>query len=171
MSLMNYQGLGDEMNTYKTVSAQLENTLSKLSFFMKTLSEYGILFADNSQKALDEFYTELSKENQNITLNISLSNLCQNYKVFFNNFRDNYNNIKNTLCTKIDKYIPELKKFNEETESNFNSIIYKFHENKIILEKSKLYYFETCEIEEKRKKDDKNASSNIQKIPGNPVYF
>ena len=166
---MNYANLDKEIIAYKDYSKQVEQTLSKLSLFFKSFSNNGIIFLDNTQKSLEEFYQELNKENRTTTHNITLGNFCKDFKLFFEKVKNIFEQINKNIPEKISEYIIKFQSISEESNNKLNTILSTLSENKIKLEKDKYSYFDSCktEVEHEKKSKGKNKNKDLSKYETN----
>ena len=77
---MNYSNLEKEIKEYSEYNKQIIIIISKLSQFFKYFGQQGKKFIKASQKAFEDFYLELIKENTSSTFYVT-------YFYFYNNFK------------------------------------------------------------------------------------
>ena len=166
---MYYANLDKEIIAYKDFSKQVEQTLSKLSLFFKSFSDNGIIFLDNSQKSLEEFYQELNNENRTTTHNIALANFYKDFKSYFEKVKIIFVKINKNISDKINEYIIKYQNMSEESNNKLNSMLSILSENKIKLEKDKYNYFDSfkTEVEYEKKLKGKNKHKDISKYETN----
>ena len=166
---MNYANLDKEIIAYKNFSKQVEQTLLKLSLFFKTFSDNGIIFLDNTEKSLEEFYQELNKENRTTTHNISFGNFYKDFKSYIEKVKDIFIQINKNISDRITEYIIRYQNICEESNNKLNTMLSILSENKIKLEKDKYNYFDSCktEIEYEKKSKGKNKQKDISKYEAN----
>jgi len=157
---MSYGNMDEEMKQHQTYLRQSEITLGKLSYFIKDFGKSGVRFIERSQKIFEEFIIELKKEDESTTLNISLSNIFNEYTSFFNKFKETFNSIDKEVGEKISDFEKEYKIKNKENVANLNKISMRINESKQQLDKIKNVYFDSCKeiIDIEKKIDPKKLS-------------
>ena len=98
---MSYGNLDEEIKEHQAFLKQSELTLGKLSYFFKEFGKNGINFIEKSQKIFDTFFNELKKEDNSTTLNISLTNIYNEYISFFNKFKNFFTSLDKKIGEKI----------------------------------------------------------------------
>ena len=152
---MSYGNMDEEMKQHQTYLRQSEITLGKLSNFIKDFGKSGVKFIERFQKLFEEYLIELKKEDESTTLNISLSNIFNEYTSFFNKFKETFNSIDKEVGEKISDFEKEYKIKNKENVANLNKISIQINESKQQLDKIKNAYFDSCkEILDIEKKID-----------------
>ena len=88
--MSNQLTLKKEIKNYINITKQYELTLTKLSQFFQVISSNGKIFIAKSDKALEEFYTELQKEDKTTTHNICFRNFYEKMKEYFFKLNTNF---------------------------------------------------------------------------------
>ena len=163
--------LESEIKLYNNFIKQQETTLLKLSLFFKTMATNGLKFIENSKKALDDYFTELKKENPTATHIICLTNFFNGLKKYFDKIKEIYQNIDNQCANKITEFSNNFKNKINDQINNLSKINNKLKEEKSGLEKAKNDYFNAnknvaevetkiIQLESKNKKEDEFRKNN-----------
>ena len=80
---MSYGNMDEEMKKHMEYTKKTETTLGKLSSFFKEVGKSGVKFIEKIQKSFDEFIIELKKEDNTTTMNMALTNICNDFTAFF----------------------------------------------------------------------------------------
>ena len=149
--------MDEEIKEHQGFLRQSEVTLGKLLNFFKEFGKNGIKFIDSSQKKLDEFFSELKKEDNSTTLNISLTNIYNTYTSYFKKLKESFDFVDKKIGGKISEFEKDYKTKNKENISKLNKLSLKINENKKTLDNIKNNYFDASkEIIEIEKKIDPN---------------
>ena len=140
--MSNQLTLKKEIKNYSNITKQYELTLTKLAQFFQALSLNGKMFLSKSEKALEEFYNELQKEDKTTTYNICFRNFYERVKEYFSKLNSNLLEIDKQLEGKLLNFITVYKTNNNGAIKQLEKILTKIEEQKIILEKSKISYFD-----------------------------
>ena len=152
---MSYGNMDEEIKEYQTFLRQTEITLEKLSNFFKEFGKNGIKFIERYQKLFDDFLSELKKEDDSTTLNISMTNVYNEYTLFFTKIKETFNSLDKKVGEKISEFEKKYKTYNKENITKLTRLSAKINENKQLLDKSKNSYFDSCkEIMEIEKRMD-----------------
>ena len=147
--------MDEEIKEHQAFLKQSETTIGKLSYFFKEFSKNGIKYIERSQKTLEDFFNELKKEDNSTTLNISLTNIYNEYVSFFDKFKNFFNSIDKKIVEKITEFEKGYKTKNKENLSKLNKLSLLINEGKKQLDVAKNYYFDSAkEILEIEKKID-----------------
>ena len=147
--------MDEEIKEHQAFLKQSEITLGKLSNFFKELGKNGIKFIERTQKLFEEFFNELKKEDNSTTLNISLTNLYNEYSTFFDKLKNSFNSLDKNLGENISIFEKDYKTKNKENILKLNKLSLKINENKKQLDLIKNNYFDSCkEIMDIEKKND-----------------
>ena len=147
--------MDEEIKEHQAFLKQSEITLGKLSNFFKELGKNGIKFIERTQKLFEEFFNELKKEDNSTTLNISLTNLYNEYSTFFDKLKNSFNSLDKNLGENISIFEKDYKTKNKENILKLNKLSLKINENKKQLDLIKNNYFDSCkEIMDIEKKID-----------------
>ena len=147
--------MDEEIKEHQAFLKQSEITLGKLSNFCKELGKSGIKFIEKTQKSFEEFYNELKKEDNSTTLNISLTNLYNEYSSFFEKLKNCFNSLDKKIGENISMFEKDYKTKNRENVIKLNKLSIKINENKKQLDIIKNNYFDSCkEIIDIEKKID-----------------
>ena len=141
---MNFGEIDDEIKEYQTFFRQSELTMNKLSLFFKEFSKSGNKFIDKIQKSLDDFFTELQKEDNSTTLNINFTSFYNVYTKFLSNVKTYFNAIDQKLGENLINYEKEYHLKNNNSITELTKISNKLNESKAQLEKAKNNYFDAC---------------------------
>ena len=158
---MSYGNIDEEVKKHQAFIKQNEITLSKLTSFIKEVGKNGVKFIEKIQKSFDEFIVELKKEDNSTTLNISLTNICNEFSLFFNKKKDSFVSIEKKLGEKMSEFEKDYKTKYRENISKIALLSTKINEKKIQVDKIKNEYFNSCkEILEIEKKIDPDKLNN-----------
>ena len=147
--------MDEEIKEHQAFLKQSEITLGKLSNFFKELGKNGIKFIERTQKLFEEFFNELKKEDNSTTLNISLTNLYNEYSTFFDKLKNSFNSLDKNIGENISIFEKDYKTKNKENILKLNKLSLKINENKKQLDLIKNNYFDSCkEIMDIEKKID-----------------
>ena len=111
---MSYGNMDEEIKEYQTFLRQTEITLEKLSNFFKEFGKNGIKFIERYQKLFDDFLSELKKEDDSTTLNISMTNVYNEYTLFFTKIKETFNSLDKKVGEKISEFEKKYKTYNKE---------------------------------------------------------
>ena len=139
-----YSNLEKEIKEYSDYNKQSIVTISKLSQFYKSIGQQGKKFIKSILSSLDDFNSELSKENTSSTISITYNYFSFNLKKFLNIFEESLDNFEIKLGQHIEKYETKFKNSYGEVINQFNTLSSKINERKEKLEKSKYSYFDCC---------------------------
>lgn len=152
---MSYGNLDEEIKEHQTFLKQSEITLGKLSFFIKEFGKTGVKFIEKVQKSFEDFFNELKKEDNSTTLNISLTNIYNEYSSFFDKMKNCFNSLDKNLGENISQFEKEYKAKNKENISKLIKLNLKINEAKKQLDIVKNNYFDSSkEIIDIEKKID-----------------
>ena len=147
--------MDEEIKEHQVFLKQSETTFGKLSTFFKEFGKNGIKFIEKSQKSFEEFFNELKKEDNSTTLNISLTNVYNEYTLFFEKIKIFFNSLDKNIGENISAYEKEYKLKNKENINKLNKLSLKINEIKKQLDITKNNYFDSCkEIMDIEKKID-----------------
>ena len=132
-----YSNLEKEIKEYSDYNKQSIVTISKLSQFYKSIGQQGKKFIKSILSSLDDFNSELSKENTSSTISITYNYFSFNLKKFLNIFEESLDNFEIKLGQHIEKYETKFKNSYGEVINQFNTLSSKINERKEKLEKSK----------------------------------
>ena len=157
---MSYGNLDEEIKEHQAFLKQSELTLGKLSYFFKEFGKNGINFIEKSQKIFDTFFNELKKEDNSTTLNISLTNIYNEYISFFNKFKNFFTSLDKKIGEKISEFEKEYKTKNKENTLKLTKLSSTINEGKRQLDITKNSYFDSAKeiIEIEKKIDPKKMS-------------
>ena len=141
---MSNSNLEKEINEYSEFNKQIIVTISKLSQFFKTFSQQGKKFIKSSLKSFEEFYSELSKENQSSTFYITYNYFVLNYKKFLEILEYSFDSFEKKIAYAIEQYESIFKNSYGEVINQFNDLLNNISEKKESLEEKKYKYFEAC---------------------------
>ena len=152
---MSYGNMDEEIKEHQAFLKQSEQTLQKLSTFFKEFGKNGLKFVEKAQKNFDDYFSELKKEDNSTTLNISLTNIYNEFVSFFEKLKSSFNTIDKNIGDKIVEYEKEYKIKNKENISKLNKLSIKINEGKKQLDNIKNIYFDSSkEIFDIEKKID-----------------
>ena len=152
---MSYGNMDEEIKEHQTFLKQSEATLGKLSLFVREFGKNGFRFIDNSQKKLDEFFSELKKEDNSTTLNISLTHIFNEYTLFFKAMKEFFDLIDKKIGGQMVDYEKEYKNKNKENLLKLSRLSSQINERKKKLDECKNGYFDASrEMKEIEKKID-----------------
>jgi len=158
---MSYSNLEKEIKEYTDFNKQAIITISKLSQFFKSFGQQGKKFIKSAQSSYDDFFSELSKENNSSTVFITYNYFTLNFKKYLKYLEESFISFELTLGDYIEKYETHFKNSYGEAINQFNNFSNSINERKEKLEKSKYAYFDSCknslELENKiiQQKDSK----------------
>ena len=158
---MSYSNLEKEIKEYSDYNKQAIITISKLSQFFKSFGQQGKKFIKSAQNSYDEFFSELSKENNSSTVYITYNYFTLNFKKYLKHLEESFISFELTLGDYIEKYETHFKNSYGEVINQFTNFSNSINERKEKLEKSKYTYFDSCktslELENKiiQQKDSK----------------
>ena len=162
---MSYGNMDEEIKEHQAFLKQSEITLGKLSNFFKELGKNGIKFIERTQKLFEEFFNELRKEDNSTTLNISLTNLYNEYSSFFDKLKNCFNSFDKNIGENISIFEKDYKIKNKENILKLNKLSLKINENKKQLDFIKNNYFDSCkEIIDIEKKIDPKKMNDVDLI-------
>ena len=180
---MSYGNVEEEMKRYQLSLKLSENTLSKLSLFFKDIGKNGVKFIEKEQKLLEEFFNELKKEDGSTTLNISITNIYNEYISFFSKMKENFVKLEKNFGDKVEEYLKKYKISNKENLTKLSLINGKINAKKGQLDKAKNSYFDSAkdsvDFEKKMNKEyaglekrkDPKANDEICKITQKRIKF
>ena len=164
---MSYGNMDEEMKKHMEYTKKTETTLGKLSSFFKEVGKSGVKFIEKIQKSFDEFIIELKKEDNTTTMNMSLTNICNDFTAFFNKKRESFASIEKKLGDKVSDFERDYKIKYRENITKMNKLSTQINDAKSQLDKIKNEYLNSCkEILELDKKMDlkKNNNEEIVKL-------
>ena len=135
-----------EIKVYNNLVKQHDFALNKFSSFFKAMTTNGIKFIESSKKSLEEFFTELKKENSSATHIISLTNLYNGLNKYFDKMNEMFHNIDEQCVNKIIEFSNNFKSKNTEIISDLTKLDTSLKEKKSNIEKCKNEYFNSCKI-------------------------
>ena len=141
---MNYSNLEKEIKEYSEYNKQIIIIISKLSQFFKYFGQQGKKFIKASQKAFEDFYLELIKENTSSTFYVTYFYFYNNFKHYLKIFEDCFDSYDTKLGDPIEEYETKFKNSYGEAINKLNDLSNLINEKKSILEKSKYAYFDSC---------------------------
>ena len=163
---MSYGNMDDEIKDHQSFLRQSETTLGKLLSFVREFGKNGVRFMEASQRKMDEFLTELKKEDNSTTLNISLTRIISEYSLFFQKLKDFFDVIDKKIGGQIAEYEKDYKDKNKENVMNLSKLSFQINERKRKLDEYKNGYFDVCremrEIEKKMDPDKLNDEELIR---------
>ena len=152
---MSYGNMDEEIKEHQAYLKQSEQTLQKLSTFFKEFGKNGIKFIEKAQKNFDEYFNELKKEDNSTTLNISLTNIYNEYISFFDKLKISFNTIDKKIGDKIAEFEKDYKTKNKENILKLSKLSSKINDGKKQLDNIKNMYFDSSkEIIDIEKKID-----------------
>ena len=147
--------MDEEIKEHQAYLKQSEQTLQKLSTFFKEFGKNGIKFIEKAQKNFDEYFNELKKEDNSTTLNISLTNIYNEYISFFDKLKISFNTIDKKIGDKIAEFEKDYKTKNKENILKLSKLSSKINDGKKQLDNIKNMYFDSSkEIIDIEKKID-----------------
>ena len=147
--------MDEEIKKHQAFIKQSETTLIKLSSFFKEIGKSGIKYIEKIQKSFEEFILELKKEDNTATMNISLTNICNEFNFYFNKMKETFVSIDKKLGDKISEFEKDYKDKYRENITKMSKLSSKINDSKSQLDKIKNDYFNSCkEIIEIEKKMD-----------------
>ena len=147
--------MDEEIKEHQAYLKQSEQTLQKLSTFFKEFGRNGIKFIEKAQKNFDEYFNELKKEDNSTTLNISLTNIYNEYISFFDKLKISFNTIDKKIGDKIAEFEKDYKTKNKENILKLSKLSSKINDGKKQLDNIKNMYFDSSkEIIDIEKKID-----------------
>ena len=162
---MSYGNMDEEIKKYQGFMKQSETTLNKLSSFLKEFGKSGIKYIEKVQKLFEEFILELKKEENTTTMNTSLINICNEFNFYFNKKKEIFTSIDKKIGDKIVEFEKDYKNKYRENILKMSRLSQKINDTKLILDKNKNDYFNSCkEILEIEKKIDPKKMSNEELI-------
>ena len=157
--------MDEEIKEHQAFLKLSETTFGKLATFFKEFGKNGIKFIEKSQKTFEEFLIELKKEDNSTTLNISLTNIYNEYSIFFEKIKIFFNSLDKNMGENISAYEKEYKTKNKENIAKLNKLSLKINEIKKQLDIAKINYFDSCkEIMEVEKKIDPKKMTDEELI-------
>ena len=152
--------MDEEIKEHQAFLKQSEQTLQKLSTFFKEFGKNGIKLVEKAQKNFDDYFNELKKEDNSTTLNISLTNIYNEFVSFFEKLKNSFNSIDKNIGDKIVEYEKEYKIKNKENISKLNKLSIKINDGKKQLDNIKNIYFDSSKeiIDIEKKIDPKKMS-------------
>ena len=158
--------MDDEIKKHQAFIKQSETTLSKLSAFVKDIGKTGVKFIEKIQKSFDEFISELKKEDNTTTMNLALTNICNEFSLYFNKKKESFISIDKKLGDKISEFEKDYKNKYRENISKINKLSTKINDSKFQLDKIKNEYFNSCKeiIEIEKKIQKKMSGDELEKM-------
>ena len=154
---MSYGNMDEEIKEHQAFLKQSEMTIGKLSLFVREFGKNGVKFIESSQKKMDEFFSELKKEDNSTTLSISLGHIYNEYTSFFKKMKAFFDSIDKTIGGKITDFEKDYKTKNKENLAKLSKLSMQINERKKKLDEVKNGYFDASrEIKEIEKKMDPN---------------
>jgi hypothetical protein len=154
---MSYGNMDEEIKEHQAFLKQSEITIGKLSLFVREFGKNGVKFIESSQKKMDEFFSELKKEDNSTTLSISLGHIYNEYTSFFKKMKAFFDSIDKTIGGKITDFEKDYKTKNKENLAKLSKLSMQINERKKKLDEVKNGYFDASrEIKEIEKKMDPN---------------
>ena len=152
--------MDEEIKKHQAFIKQSETTLNKLSSFFKEIGKSGIKYIERIQKSFDEFIVELKKEDNSATINISLTNICNDFNIYFNKMKESFISIDKKLGDKISEFEKDYKDKYKENITKMSKLSYKINDSKSQLDKIKNDYFNSCKeiLDLQRKIDPKKMN-------------
>ena len=130
-----------EIKKYNNLIKENDLSFTKLTQFFKTITTNGFKFVERSNKALDDYFLELKKENSTATHIICLTNFYNGLKKYFEKMKNMLLNIDTQCSNKIIEFSNNYKNNVIESINNLSKIDNKLKEEKLSLEKAKNEYF------------------------------
>jgi len=163
---MSYGNMDEEIKKHQAFIKQSETTLSKLSAFVKDIGKTGVKFIEKIQKSFDEFISELKKEDNTTTMNLALTNICNEFSLYFNKKKESFISIDKKLGDKISEFEKDYKNKYRENISKINKLSTKINDSKFQLDKIKNEYFNSCKeiIEIEKKIQKKMSGDELEKM-------
>jgi hypothetical protein len=163
---MSYGNMDEEIKKHQAFIKQSETTLSKLSTFVKDIGKTGVKFIEKIQKSFDEFISELKKEDNTTTMNLALTNICNEFSLYFNKKKESFISIDKKLGDKISEFEKDYKNKYRENISKINKLSTKINDSKFQLDKIKNEYFNSCKeiIEIEKKIQKKMSGDELEKM-------
>ena len=127
---MSYGNMDEEIKEHQAFLKLSETTFGKLATFFKEFGKNGIKFIEKSQKTFEEFLIELKKEDNSTTLNISLTNIYNEYSIFFEKIKIFFNSLDKNMGENISAYEKEYKTKNRENIAKLTKLSLKINEIK-----------------------------------------
>ena len=141
---MSYGNMDEEIKKHQAFIKQSEITLNKLSIFFKEIGKNGIKFIEKIQKSFEEFIIELKKEDNTTTMNISLTNICNEFNFYFEKKKECFISIDKKLGDKISEFEKDYKNKYKENITKMSKLSSTINETKFQLDKIKNEYFNSC---------------------------
>ena len=159
---MNYGNIEEEIKEYHIFLKQSEITIGKLSILFKEFGKNGMRFLEKSQKSFEDFFTELKKEDNTTTLNISLNNIYNEYISFFETLKNCFNSLDKRIGDKLSEFENDYKIKNKDNILKFNKLNIKLNESKKQLDIIKNNYFDSAKdiMEFEKKVDPKKMTDD-----------
>ena len=141
---MNYSTLEKEIKEYNDYNKQSIAIISKITLFCKSFGQQGKKFAKYAQKTLEDFNTELMKENTASTLYITYSYFYSNFQKYLKSLEDSFESFEKKIGQEMEEFDIRFKNNYWEAINKFNELSNMINEKKERLEKCKYTYFESC---------------------------
>ena len=163
---MSYGNMDEEMKKHMEYTKKTETTLGKLSSFFKEVGKSGVKFIEKIQKSFDEFIIELKKEDNTTTMNMALTNICNDFTAFFNKKRESFASIEKKLGDKVSDFEKDYKIKYRENITKMNKLSTQINDAKSQLDKIKNEYLNSCKeiLELDKKMDLKKNNEEIVKL-------
>ena len=164
---MDYKSLEKEIKTYTDFTKQREQTLYKLSQFLKNFSYYGNNFTSKSIKSLEELYIEFRKESHDTSIHKAYNNFYCDIKKFLDKISAIFSLIDKNFADNISEFLKKYQSSNSEILSKLNKLFSLINEEKIKLEKYKYNYFDASKIkmeQEKKLYHENTYKNEVNKI-------
>ena len=127
---MSYGNMDEEIKEHQAFLKQSEITIGKLSLFVREFGKNGVKFIESSQKKMDEFFSELKKEDNSTTLSISLVHVYNEYTSFFRKMKGFFDSIDKTIGGKITDFEKDYKNKNKENLAKLSKLSIQINEKK-----------------------------------------
>ena len=152
--------MDEEIKKHQAFIKQSEITLNKLSIFFKEIGKNGIKFIEKIQKSFEEFIIELKKEDNTTTMNISLTNICNEFNFYFEKKKECFISIDKKLGDKISEFEKDYKNKYKENITKMSKLSSTINETKFQLDKIKNEYFNSCKdiLDIEKKMDPKKLN-------------
>ena len=152
--------MDEEIKKHQAFIKQSEITLNKLSIFFKEIGKNGIKFIEKIQKSFEEFIIELKKEDNTTTMNISLTNIYNEFNFYFEKKKECFISIDKKLGDKISEFEKDYKNKYKENITKMIKFSSTINETKFQLDKIKNEYFNSCKdiLDIEKKMDPKKLN-------------
>ena len=166
--MKSFENLEEEIKKYTEFQKKSQSTLYKLSYLYKQIGKNGVTFVEKTKKLLDDFFSDVTKEDRSTSLNKALSNFYNEKNKFLTKLTTFFQRLEKKIGDKVANFEKDYRDKNKETLNKFNRLKTLLYDSKWAVEKNKNYYFDLCKNNVELQKKISLQEEKIKNLENNP---